>query len=112
MTESGLMLDTGAFVVGLERAAGIDAVVTGKPSPEFFFLCVDMLGEKQTMRFLDPNRARLLEYDLSRAITRVGFLILLTIALLYAGIVPYQPLQSTGAPWHDGSWLVGLGGRA
>src|SRR4029077_15520653 len=33
---------------------------------------------------------------MARAIARVGFLILLTIALLYAGIVPYQPLQSTG----------------
>ena len=57
MTESGLMLDTGAFVVGLERAAGIDAVVTGKPSPEFFFLCVDMLG-------LPPERVAMVGDDL------------------------------------------------
>jgi hypothetical protein len=43
---------------------------------------------------------------MARAIARVGFLILLTIALLYAGIAPYQPLQSTGVPWHDAAHAV------
>jgi len=43
---------------------------------------------------------------MARAIARVGFLILLTVALLYAGIVPYQPLQSTGVPWHDAAQAV------
>jgi small-conductance mechanosensitive channel len=43
---------------------------------------------------------------MARAIARVGFLILLTIALLYAGIVPYKPLQSTGVPWHDAAQAV------
>lgn len=43
---------------------------------------------------------------LARAIARVGFLILLTIALLYAGIVPYQPLQSTAVGWHDAAQAV------
>jgi HAD superfamily hydrolase (TIGR01458 family) len=35
-TEVGLQLDSGAFLVGLERAAGVEAVVVGKPAPEFF----------------------------------------------------------------------------
>ena len=35
-TEAGLQLDSGAFLVGLERAAGVEAVVVGKPAPEFF----------------------------------------------------------------------------
>ena len=43
---------------------------------------------------------------MARAIARVGILILLTIALLYAGIVPYQPLQPTGVPWHDAAQAV------
>src|SRR5437879_3839370 len=43
---------------------------------------------------------------IARAIARVGFLALLTIALLYAGIVPYHPLQSTGVPWHDAAHAV------
>src|SRR5271170_2280195 len=36
-----------------------------------------------------------------RAVARVIFLILLTLLLLYDGIVPYQPLQQTGAPYRD-----------
>src|SRR5271165_6002096 len=36
-----------------------------------------------------------------RAVARVIFLILLTLLLLYDGIVPYQPLQLTGAPYRD-----------
>src|SRR3984893_5238178 len=38
---------------------------------------------------------------LTRAIIRVVFLILLTIVLINAGIVPYQPLQLTGTPFLD-----------
>jgi hypothetical protein len=41
------------------------------------------------------------KYPIGRAIVRVIFLILLTIALLHAEIVPYLPLRSTGAPFHD-----------
>jgi HAD superfamily hydrolase (TIGR01458 family) len=44
LTEGGLMLDTGAFLAGLERAAGVEAVVTGKPSPQYFRECVGLLG--------------------------------------------------------------------
>ena len=36
-----------------------------------------------------------------RAIVRVVFLILLTLLLLHNGIVPYEPLHSTGPPFHD-----------
>src|SRR5262249_23150094 len=36
-----------------------------------------------------------------RAIGRVIFLMLLTIVLLRAGIVPYRPLPSTGSPFRD-----------
>jgi small-conductance mechanosensitive channel/CRP-like cAMP-binding protein len=38
---------------------------------------------------------------IGRAITRVVFLIVLTIALLYANIVPYQPLVLIGVPLRD-----------
>jgi len=40
-------------------------------------------------------------YPLGRAIVRVVFLVFLTIAFVRAGIVPYQPLQSTGTPLLD-----------
>jgi HAD superfamily hydrolase (TIGR01458 family) len=35
-TESGLQLDTGAFLAGLEQAAGVTAEVIGKPAAAFF----------------------------------------------------------------------------
>src|SRR3984893_8139298 len=40
-------------------------------------------------------------YPIGRAGVRVVFLILLTIALLHADIVPYQPLVWTGSPFRD-----------
>ena len=44
VTDRGPTLDSGAFVAGLELAAGVAATVTGKPSPDFFASCVAMLG--------------------------------------------------------------------
>jgi small-conductance mechanosensitive channel/CRP-like cAMP-binding protein len=45
-------------------------------------------------------------YPLGKAIMRVVLLILLTIALLYAGVVPYQPLQLTGTPFRDAAHAI------
>lgn len=42
--ETGLMLDAGAFVAGLERASGVEATVVGKPSEAFFNGALDLLG--------------------------------------------------------------------
>jgi small-conductance mechanosensitive channel len=36
-----------------------------------------------------------------RAVTRVVFLVLLTVLLLHGGVVPYEPLRSTGTPLRD-----------
>jgi len=44
LTEGRLALDAGAYVAGLEEAAGVKAIVTGKPSPEFFREGLDVLG--------------------------------------------------------------------
>jgi HAD superfamily hydrolase (TIGR01458 family) len=44
LTDRGPTLDSGAFVAGLELAARTTAVVTGKPSPDFFQSCVGLLG--------------------------------------------------------------------
>ena len=44
MTSEGISLDAGAYVLGLEAALGRTAVVTGKPSPEFFGTGLDSLG--------------------------------------------------------------------
>lgn len=43
-TSRGLQLDAGAYVAGLERAAGVKAMTAGKPSPAFFDLALRDLG--------------------------------------------------------------------
>ncbi|AVH55164.1 MULTISPECIES: HAD-IIA family hydrolase [Streptomyces] len=43
-TDRGLQLDTGAFLVGLERAARMEAEITGKPAPAFFETALARLG--------------------------------------------------------------------
>ncbi|GFE25376.1 HAD-IIA family hydrolase [Streptomyces libani] len=43
-TADGLDLDTGAFLPGLERAAGVEATVTGKPAGAFFATALAQLG--------------------------------------------------------------------
>jgi HAD superfamily hydrolase (TIGR01458 family) len=43
-TDQGLMLDAGAFVRGLEEAAGVEATLVGKPARSFFDAALDVLG--------------------------------------------------------------------
>jgi HAD superfamily hydrolase (TIGR01458 family) len=43
-TSDGLQLDSGAFVAGLERAAGVEAEVVGKPAAAFFATALAHLG--------------------------------------------------------------------
>jgi hypothetical protein len=47
------------------------------------------------------NRVLFKQKPIWRAVARVIFLVLLTLLLLYDGIVSYQPLQLTGAPYRD-----------
>ena len=44
MTHDGERLDAGAYLMGLERAAGRAAVVTGKPAPGCFVAGLEALG--------------------------------------------------------------------
>ncbi len=43
-TRSGPLLDAGAFVAGLEYAAGVEAEVVGKPTRTYFDAALDALG--------------------------------------------------------------------
>ncbi|WP_406731395.1 TIGR01458 family HAD-type hydrolase [Streptomyces sp. NBC_01794] len=43
-TSDGLELDTGAFLLGLERAARVEAEITGKPAEAFFATALAHLG--------------------------------------------------------------------
>ena len=44
VTEAGPQLDMGAFLAGLEQASGVNAVVIGKPAPEFYTAVLQALG--------------------------------------------------------------------
>jgi HAD superfamily hydrolase (TIGR01458 family) len=44
LTPAGPTIDAGAYVVGLEYAAGVTATVVGKPTREFFVRALDDLG--------------------------------------------------------------------
>lgn len=43
-TDEGLQLDSGAFLLGVEQAGGVEAQVVGKPSDAFFAAALDRLG--------------------------------------------------------------------
>jgi ribonucleotide monophosphatase NagD (HAD superfamily) len=45
-TADGLALDMGAFIVGLEAAAGTEIPIVGKPAPAFFNAALDDMGRK------------------------------------------------------------------
>jgi len=74
MTSEGLCLDAGAYVLGLEAATGRTAVVTGKPSAEFFGAGLHALG-------LPPERVAMVGDDIETdvlAAQRMGMTGLLT----------------------------------
>jgi HAD superfamily hydrolase (TIGR01458 family) len=47
-TSSGLQLDAGAYIIGLERASAVDAVVMGKPARAMFDAALSSLGADAT----------------------------------------------------------------
>jgi len=56
-TSLGPLLDSGAFVAGLEYAAGVEATVLGKPSPAFFGVALDAVDA-------DPEQTWMIGDDL------------------------------------------------
>ena len=55
-TADGFELDAGAYVTGLEAAAGLEAVVCGKPAPAYFDAALSVLG-------VAPDRAAMVGDD-------------------------------------------------
>jgi HAD superfamily hydrolase (TIGR01458 family) len=51
-TAGGPRLDAGAIVAGLEYAAGIEATVLGKPSPQYFATAVEALDADPEMAWM------------------------------------------------------------
>src|SRR5512132_3247186 len=56
-TSRGPLLDSGAFVAGLEYAAGVEATILGKPSPAFFLAALEAVDG-------DPERTWMIGDDI------------------------------------------------
>jgi len=76
-TSRGPMLDSGAFVAGLEYATGVEATVLGKPSPSYFAAALDALDAEPERTWLltddveaDVRGARL--FGIKTALVRTG----------------------------------------
>jgi HAD superfamily hydrolase (TIGR01458 family) len=76
-TSRGPMLDSGAFVAGLEYATGVEATILGKPSPSYFAAALDALDAEPERTWLvtddveaDVRGARL--FGMRTALVRTG----------------------------------------
>ena len=76
-TSRGPMLDSGAFVAGLEYASGVEATVLGKPSPAYFEAALEALDAEPELTWmvgddLDADIAGAQRYGLKTVLVRTG----------------------------------------
>ncbi|MEV8567259.1 HAD-IIA family hydrolase [Streptomyces sp. NPDC051322] len=92
-TDRGLQLDTGAYLIGLERAARTEAEITGKPAAAFFETALARLGVR-------PDQALMVGDDIESdvlAAQRAG----LTGVLVKTGkYLPETHEAASGTPDH------------
>jgi len=76
-TSRGPLLDSGAFVAGLEYAAGVEATVLGKPSPAFFEAALAALDAEPALTWmvgddLEADIAGAQRFGLKTVLVRTG----------------------------------------
>jgi HAD superfamily hydrolase (TIGR01458 family) len=76
-TSRGPMLDTGAFVAGLEYASGVEATVLGKPSPAYFEAALEALDGEPELTWmvgddLESDIAGAQRFGLKTVLVRTG----------------------------------------
>ncbi len=76
-TSRGPLLDSGAFVAGLEYAAGVEATVLGKPSPAYFEAALAALDAEPDLTWmvgddLESDIAGAQRYGLKTVLVRTG----------------------------------------
>jgi HAD superfamily hydrolase (TIGR01458 family) len=76
-TSRGPLLDSGAFVAGLEYASGVEATVLGKPSPAYFEAALQALDAEPELTWmvgddLDSDIAGAQRYGLRTVLVRTG----------------------------------------
>lgn len=92
-TDAGLRLDTGAFVAGLEAAAGVEAEVTGKPSRAFF---------EAALRRLDagPGEALMIGDDIESDVLAAQRLGITGVLVRTGKFLPEAVERAGGSPDH------------
>jgi HAD superfamily hydrolase (TIGR01458 family) len=100
-TEDGLQLDAGAYVAGLELAAGVEAIVCGKPSPVFFAEAVSILGT-------DPARTAMVGDDIVNDVLGAQAAGLTGVLVRTGKFTPGDLERADGRPGHDLSSIADL----
>lgn len=88
------------------RLDGIEGEMLPNGDRIFLGVCVSMLDQRQAIPLLVPSRERLLEYDLTRAISRVA-----TPKKPVVGLISPLPIAGQGSPFMMGSgasraWVI------
>ena len=76
-TTRGPLLDSGAFVAGLEYATGVEATVLGKPSPTYFLAALEALDADAELAWMvgddiDADVAGAQKHGMRTALVRTG----------------------------------------
>jgi HAD superfamily hydrolase (TIGR01458 family) len=76
-TKRGPLLDSGAFVAGLEYAAGVEATVLGKPSPSYFLAALEALDAEPGLTWMvgddvESDIAGAQKHGMKTALVRTG----------------------------------------
>jgi HAD superfamily hydrolase (TIGR01458 family) len=76
-TSRGPLLDSGAFVAGLEYAAGVEATVLGKPSPAYFIAALEALDAEPELAWMvgddvESDIAGAQKHGMKTALVRTG----------------------------------------
>ncbi len=92
-TAEGLKLDMGAFIAGLEQAAGVSATVVGKPSPQFFGAVLATVG-------VSPEEALMIGDDIDADVLGAQASGIRGVLVRTGKFRPGDLARSTGLPEH------------
>jgi HAD superfamily hydrolase (TIGR01458 family) len=92
-TDDGLQLDAGAFLAGLEAAAGVEAEVTGKPARAFFEAALGRLG-------VGAHEALMVGDDVEHDVLAAQRLGITGVLVRTGKFLPETLERASGAPHH------------
>ncbi|MEU0005406.1 HAD-IIA family hydrolase [Streptomyces sp. NPDC006314] len=90
-TDAGLQLDAGAFIAGLEAAAGSEAEVTGKPARAFFEAALGRLG-------VEPGEALMIGDDVESDVLAAQRLGITGVLVRTGKFLPEAVERASGRP--------------